>query len=230
MIRNIGAVAVVAALLAAATAGAQAVIDGGDVRDNSLTGKDVKNKSLTRQDFKGSVRGPRGLPGPQGAQGAAGAQGLQGAQGPQGPQGEKGDKGDLGPQGPAGSVAMLARMNSIPATFTQDLTFGSPSGTSTANTNEANVSMVSPDTALTASDLVVSLTVPVNNNSARRFTLRVNGTDTGLSCTMGSFGTSCTSAATVEVPARSLLSIKSDRPAAFNAAETEARIAFQLTE
>jgi hypothetical protein len=55
MARNIAAVAVVAALLAAATAGAQAVIDGGDVRNNSLTGKDVKNKSLTKKDFKGSV-------------------------------------------------------------------------------------------------------------------------------------------------------------------------------
>jgi Collagen triple helix repeat (20 copies) len=90
MVRNIAAVAVVAALLAAATAGAQAVIDGGDVRNNSLTGKDVKNKSLTRQDFKGSVRGPRGpqgARGPQGPPGPAGAAGAAGAAGPQGPQG-----------------------------------------------------------------------------------------------------------------------------------------------
>jgi hypothetical protein len=82
LIRNIGAAAVVAALLAAATAGAQAVIDGGDIRNNSLTGKDVKNKSLTKRDFRGSLRGPRGFPGPQGAQGP---QGPQGAQGPPGP-------------------------------------------------------------------------------------------------------------------------------------------------
>jgi hypothetical protein len=87
LVRNIGAVAVAAALLAAATAGAQAVIDGGDIRNNSLTGKDVKNKSLTRQDFRGSVRG---APGPQGVQGAAGPQGPQGAQGPQGPAGAPG--------------------------------------------------------------------------------------------------------------------------------------------
>jgi hypothetical protein len=85
MARNIAAVAVVAALLAAATAGAQAVIDGGDVRNNSLTGKDVKNKSLTKKDFKGSVRGRRGprglrgLPGPQGAQGPQGPAGTAGA-------------------------------------------------------------------------------------------------------------------------------------------------------
>jgi hypothetical protein len=82
MARNIAAVAVVAALLAAATAGAQSLIDGGDVRNNSLTGKDVKNKSLTKKDFRGSVRGPRGARGPAGA---VGPQGPQGAQGPPGP-------------------------------------------------------------------------------------------------------------------------------------------------
>jgi hypothetical protein len=57
MVRNIAAVAIVAVLIAAATAGAQAVIDGGDVRNNSLTGKDVKDKSLTKKDFRGSVGG-----------------------------------------------------------------------------------------------------------------------------------------------------------------------------
>lgn len=81
MVRNIAAVAVVAALLAAATAGAQALIDGGDIRNNSLTGKDVKNKSLTTQDFKGSVRGPRGEQGPQGPQGLRGPQGASGTNG-----------------------------------------------------------------------------------------------------------------------------------------------------
>jgi hypothetical protein len=78
MLRTIGCVAVVAALVAAATAGAQAVIDGGDVRNNSLTGKDVRNKSLTRQDFRGSVQGPRGPRGRTGPQGAAGPQGPPG--------------------------------------------------------------------------------------------------------------------------------------------------------
>jgi hypothetical protein len=85
MVRNIAAVALVAALLAAATAGAQAVIDGGDVRNNSLTGKDVKNKSLTKKDFRGSVRGPRGFQGPQGATGVPGPQGSRGPTGPPGP-------------------------------------------------------------------------------------------------------------------------------------------------
>jgi hypothetical protein len=67
MARNVAAAAFVGALLEAATAATQAVIDGGAVRNNSLSGKDVKNKCLTKQDFKGSVRGPRGLPEARGA-------------------------------------------------------------------------------------------------------------------------------------------------------------------
>ena len=125
---------------------------------------------------------------------------------------------------------MLARMNAIPHTFNQEVTYGAPSGISTANADENSVSMVSPNTTLTATSLAVSLTVVVNNNSARRFTLRVNGVETLLSCTMGSFGTSCTSSAVVPVPPQSLLSIKSDHPAEDNAEAAEARITFQLTE
>jgi collagen triple helix repeat protein len=99
MVRNIAAVAIVAVLIAAATAGAQAVIDGGDVRNNSLTGKDVKDKSLTKKDFRGSVRGPQG---PQGNSGPQGPQGNPGRQGPQGAQGPAGPQGTTGLQGPAG--------------------------------------------------------------------------------------------------------------------------------
>jgi len=199
------------------------------IKKNAVTTAKVKNGSLRAADFKAGQL-PAGAPGATGPTGPAGPAGATGATGLKGDKGDTGATGGVGPQGPAGTVAMLARMNAIPATFTQDLTFGSPSGTSTASTSEGSVSMVSPDVALTASNLVVSLTVAVNNNSARRFTLRVDGADTALSCTMGSFGTSCTSAATVPVPARSVLSIKSDRPAAFNADATEARIAFQLKE
>jgi hypothetical protein len=87
MVRNLVVVVVVALLLAAATAGAQSLIDSGDVKNNSLTGKDVKNKSLTKKDFKGSVRGPRGAVGPQGPQGAQGQQGVQGPKGDPGANG-----------------------------------------------------------------------------------------------------------------------------------------------
>jgi hypothetical protein len=90
--------------------------------------------------------------------------------------------------------------------------------------------MVSPNVALTASDLVVSTTTAVNNNSARRFTLRIAGADTTLNCTIPRFTTACSSAAEVTVPPQSLISIKSDRPADFNTIATDARIAFQLVQ
>jgi len=61
--------ALIGALATAGTAGAAAVIDGGDVKNGSLTGKDVKNRSLTPTDFRGSVRGPQGPAGPQGPPG-----------------------------------------------------------------------------------------------------------------------------------------------------------------
>jgi hypothetical protein len=103
MVRNIAAVAIVAALLAAATAGAQAVIDGGDVRNNSLTGKDVKNGSLQVNDL--SRRARSALRGRRGAQGPTGA---RGAQGPAGPAGATGGQGAAGPQGPSGATRVTA--------------------------------------------------------------------------------------------------------------------------
>jgi Collagen triple helix repeat (20 copies) len=103
MVRNIAAVAIVAALLAAATAGAQAVIDGGDVRNNSLTGRDVRNGSLQVNDL--SRRARSALRGRRGAQGPAGA---RGAQGPAGPAGATGGQGATGPQGPSGATRVTA--------------------------------------------------------------------------------------------------------------------------
>jgi hypothetical protein len=88
MLRTIGAVAVTALLLAAATAGAQSLFDGGDIRNNSLTGADIKNGSVQANDLSRSAkralrgargpRGPRGFPGAQGIPGAPGVNGLNG--------------------------------------------------------------------------------------------------------------------------------------------------------
>jgi hypothetical protein len=61
-------------------------------------------------------------------------------------------------------------------------------------------------------------------------TLRIDGVDSALNCTIGSFQDAFTSSASVGVPPGGLVSIRSDRPAQFNAVATEARIAFQLTE
>ena len=97
--------AAVALLLGAGTVTAQSLIDGGDVKNGSLTGRDVKNKSLTKKDFRGSVRGPAGAQGPRGDTGAQGPQGPRGdtgAAGPRGDTGAAGPRGDTGAAGPQG--------------------------------------------------------------------------------------------------------------------------------
>lgn len=68
--------AIVGLLAMAGAAGAASLIDGGDVKNSSLTGKDVRNRSLTQSDFRGSVRGPRGPQGPQGPAGVMSTSGI----------------------------------------------------------------------------------------------------------------------------------------------------------
>lgn len=113
MARNLGIITVVALLLAATSAGAAALIDGGDVKDGSLTGKDVKDKTLTRKDIKGDLRGRPGFHGERGAQGMPGIQGPPGSIGPpgQGTPGAPGPRGAPGPPGADGAdgAALLAQ-------------------------------------------------------------------------------------------------------------------------
>jgi Collagen triple helix repeat (20 copies) len=171
--------------------------------------------------------GPAGPPGPVGTIGLTGA---TGAAGPQGPAGTQGPTGPQGAQGPVGSVAMLARMLTIPGTSTQTTSYGAPVGLSTANATESNVYMLSPNATVTASNLAVVVTVVVNNNSGRSFTLRLNGVDTALSCIIESLQTSCASNVAVTIPPLSLISIHSGLAASFNADGTDALIAFQLSQ
>jgi hypothetical protein len=177
-------------------------------------------------DFDATI----GNTGPQGPQGVAGPQGPAGLAGAPGTAGPQGAPGLPGAPGPFGSVAMLARMTGIPSTNTQATTYGAPLGISTANASESSVTMLSPNASVVASNLAVTVTVEVNNNSARSFTLRVSGTDTALSCTIGSLTTSCMSNAMVTIPPLSVISIHADRPASFDAAGTDALISFQLTQ
>src|SRR5215210_3954019 len=76
--RSVLVAAALISVAAGGTAVAGALIDSGDVKNNSLKGIDVKNKSLTKKDFRGSVRGPAGSQGPTGARGATGATGPSG--------------------------------------------------------------------------------------------------------------------------------------------------------
>lgn len=68
------------ALFVAGAGGATAatgLLDGGDIKNNSITAKDVKNGSLLKKDFKrGQI--PAGKQGPQGIAGPAGRAGRDG--------------------------------------------------------------------------------------------------------------------------------------------------------
>jgi Collagen triple helix repeat (20 copies) len=100
MLKSIGLIAVGVALLAATTAGAAALIDGGDIRDNSVSGRDIRDGSLRMRDLTDGAK--ERLMGQDGADGATGAQGPAGPAGPGGPQGPKGDTGAIGPAGAVG--------------------------------------------------------------------------------------------------------------------------------
>jgi hypothetical protein len=77
------------------------MIDGSNIKRNTITGKQVKNGSLTGADVaKGSLTADRlargvlaGAVGPKGAPGAAGAAGATGAPGAAGAKGDTGDRG-----------------------------------------------------------------------------------------------------------------------------------------
>lgn len=76
------AVAFVALFIAGAgvATAAPSLLDGGDIKNNSITAKDVKNGSLLKKDFKrGQIpAGRRGSQGPQGVAGPAGRAGRDG--------------------------------------------------------------------------------------------------------------------------------------------------------
>jgi hypothetical protein len=86
-------------------AGAQALLSGRDVKDDSLTGVDIQNDSLTGADIRPGSLGSNVF--------STIARGnLRGATGPAGPRGEKGDTGAQGPAG-AGVTATVVSGNSV---------------------------------------------------------------------------------------------------------------------
>lgn len=95
-------------LVAGSAIAASNLIDGGDVKNGSLTGKDIKDGSLNFSDFKG------------------GAERLKGERGPTGPTGPQGPSpridpdppiskpGPTGPTGPSGEIETEVVNGNIP--------------------------------------------------------------------------------------------------------------------
>jgi len=88
--------------------------------------------------------------------------------------------------------------------------FGSPSGTSAANSTESNMTQLSPATDIVARDLSVKLTsAPGGVLNSRTFTLMDDAVATTITCTIIDAGTTCSSgSATATIVAGSALSIQ----------------------
>lgn len=170
------------------------------IKRNAVVSSKVKNGTLAAGDFK---RGQ--LP--------AGPPGAQGAIGEEGPQGQ--------PGAPGATVSVLTGRTVLGGGDS----FFSPSGISTAGGFEPAVQILSPGVAATAGNLSVRLDNSPGPAASRTLTLRLNGTDTALSCTIVNAGGSCTSAASVPIPAGSRLSLRNDA----NAGPVPSGVQFGLT-
>jgi hypothetical protein len=151
------------------------------LKSNSVVSKKVKDGSLAAGDFKKG----------------------------QLPEGPKGPTGDQGPQGQPGAPGATTSVLTGRANIAGIDSFLAPSGISPASLAEGPVQIGSPGVPTTAGNLSVRLdTAP---GTSRVFTLRVDGVDTGVTCTIANADTACSNAvATAAVPAGSRLSLRND--------------------
>ena len=118
-----------------------------------------------------------------GATGVSGATGVVGVTGPTGPIGVTGPTGSSGPTGGAGPAIAMAIMTPQNAATIYANIYGNSPGIT-----ESEAQMVSPS-AFTASNLIVELSMPPGLGNSYTFTLRQNGVDTGLTCTISGAST-----------------------------------------
>jgi hypothetical protein len=195
----------------AALGSSATTITGADVRDGSLTGKDIKSNSLHGSDIhdsainsddiqNGSIVAEdlhpglltgAGTPGPRGATGATGAKGDTGVAGSPGPGGASGAPGTPGSPG-TGSIltANTSDLTRLSGTFylTAD-----GYGVDSAEATGARVMPV----AATAGNMTVRISASAT--APETFTLRVNGANSALTCTVSIGQTTCTSPATAAI-------------------------------
>ena len=112
--------------------------------------------------------------------------------GPAGPKGDKGPKGDQGDAGSPGSDAASAFTGSFgdqPLGIVER--FASPSGAGPQSTSEKDVVTLSPNATIVARDLAASVGTAPGVGATRTFTLRDDGLDTSVSCTISGLDTAC---------------------------------------
>jgi hypothetical protein len=189
---------------------------------HSVGSRELKAKAVTPSKIAPRtarlLRGRRGPEGPRGLPGQPGARGKTGARGKRGPRGYRGAAGAVGPAGPAGPAGAAASstlMGSWIPESTAGANLGSPVGarqdaTSVANgTTDADVAALSSAADAVGRDLAIGLATAPGTGNSWAVTLRINGADTPLTCTIAGDATSCDSGgATVAVPKKSSLSFK----------------------
>lgn len=127
-----------------------------------------------------------------------------------GQKGDKGDPGQVGQPGQPGSAAASALMAraSVAIPFTNTNTYLPVSGFASYSDTESSVTLVSPNAPIVAQDLRVHEPAGNGGGNPRHYTLRVNGTDTALTCTtVGDSAETCSdSVHAVTIPAGGQLS------------------------
>ena len=149
---------------------------------------------------KWSVRGPKG---PAGARGTAG---LPGSPGETGPAGEQGPPGSPGSSGTSVAAFLSARLTGYSGLLSP--AFAAPTGTTAVSLNEDLVETLGPARSFTASSLAVRSSSAPGAGNTVTVTLRDDGSNTTLSCTIVDPATTCTNtSASATIAAGSTLSL-----------------------
>ena len=168
-------------------------------------------------------------PGPRGP---AGPKGDKGDQGPKGDQGIQGPKGDQGQDGSDGASFLTAVIENATASTPR---YGTSSGVSNFSDTEDGVVSLSPNATIVARDLAVDLSIApsvscTGGPCARTFTLRDDGADTAVACTVTDTATACDSGgSSAVIGPGSKLSIKMTISAGSPNNSPDARIGWRAT-
>lgn len=184
---------------------------GGSAQTSSTKGIAKRALRLARQANR-KLNHIKLKPGPKGDTGPKGDRGPKGNNGAPGAPGDDGAPGVPGAPGADGASVVFARIESL-GTATR---FGAVGATTSASADESLVSMPSPGMAIVARDMTVGLTTapgvscPEAPDCSRTFTLRDDGVNTAVACTITDSDTTCNSGGnTAVISAGSELSIKS---------------------
>jgi hypothetical protein len=179
------AVAIVAVLVVGGTTAVAAKL---------ITGKQIKDGSIKLKDISKSAQ--KSLAGKDGADGSPGGAGAPGT---------NGTPGADGVAGPTLFAASIGYDTSNPSVFQVPGTGGQATMENTAQ------APIPPGGAFTARSLSVQLNNPPGASNSVEISLRINGVDTALECTIAHPATSCSTPAATEVvvPAGALISMQS---------------------